>query len=109
MKNYHPFETAFDGAVPPDETRSSEASYNPTGFIEPGAEYTLKQREDLAESYRLMRETLKLLKLEDFRVWMSVVPVPRGPADLRVVAERARSPTRGCSPRGSSSTGTCEP
>jgi hypothetical protein len=80
----------------PGEAHVAEATIGPAGLVLFGQKYRKAQREDLAESYKLHDHALTLLKVEDFRAWMSLVTPYLGDlADPSVVAGHRKRADQG--------------
>ena len=96
LKNYRPFETAFGGAMPLDETHVAEAAYGPAGMVLAGAAFkdadlSARDIEMLGRSLGRLRLALRVLRKKDFDAWAALVnPYLGDPADAGIVGDWRR-------------------
>ena len=96
LRDLRPFETAFGGAMPLDDTHVAEASYGPAGMVLAGSGFygegiTDEDRRLLGISLGHLRSELWTLRKEDFDAWASLIdPYLGDPADSGMVEDWRR-------------------
>lgn len=91
LRDLRPYETAFGGAMPLDDTHVAEASYGPAGMVFRGQQYRKEDIVLLGRSLDKLRLALRILRHEDFDAWVSLIePYLGDPADSGAVEDRRR-------------------